>query len=195
VRFTDRIVLATLAVALSIGVVGAAGLTQLMVDRTVEAQVVADNQDAAVRFECLDNSSAGGPNYSAVCNQPANGVVTLQLHKRINSAGTIGFNNAAYFKIGDSTANKRVLKITNNSPIGIKVWLEDSGNRIKMYNQSGSQVSSSATAQAIASGTSHEFYFEVDTRNNPVGSVPQTLTATPGLSQSLRDPRRDAGLH
>ena len=175
-RLTWRFFVALTVVVLSIGVVAAAGLTELSVDRTVEAEVVADNNNAAVKFECLDNSNNGGPNYSAVC-QEADGVVTLELQRGVNSSGAIGFNNKAYFKIGDAAANKRVLRVTNNSAIGIKVWLQGSNN-IKMYNQSGSAVDSSASAQAISPGASHEFYFEVNTQSSPVSSVPTTLSAT-----------------
>lgn len=161
-RLPTRLVLLAGAVLLSVGVVAASGLTALTIDRTVGAEVVADNSTAAVKIECLDNSGSGGLNYQPVCEYSAGGVVTLKLHKALGTGAT-GFNPSASFTVGDQAGGKRVLKLTNNSGIGIKVWLDDGTNRIKMYNQSGGLVNSSASAQVIAPGTSHAFYFTVDT--------------------------------
>lgn len=157
-----RLVLVTLVLVISVGLIGASGLTRLTIDRNVEAAVVADNANAAVRLDCL-NHSPDGPDYSGVCVVDGQtGVVTLQLHKALGEHAE-GFNPNAHFEVGGAGENQRVLAITNNSGISIEVWLSDPEGAISMFNESGAEVGSDDSAQVIGPGNSHEFYFTIDT--------------------------------
>ena len=150
-----RLVLVTLVLVLAVGLVAASGLTTLTIDRTVQAMVVADNDNAAVKLECL-------PDYEAVCSyDEATGVVTLQLHKALGE-GADGFNPNAVFALGSQ--DEPVLQITNNSGISVEVWLTSAPEDvIRMYNESGVRVKSDRSAEVISPGSSHHFYFEIHT--------------------------------
>jgi hypothetical protein len=169
----NRLLLSGLALALLTVIVSAiptSALTAVTLTRPAQAEVVSDNSTAAVHIECINNS--GGLNYSNVCDYGATGAVTLRLKNGIGGSAT-GFNPAASFTIGST--NQRVVKVTNNSMIPVKVWLDGSNSQLKMYDAGGTLRDSNTNAASISSGASQEFYFTVDTTSASSG---QTLSAT-----------------
>ncbi len=167
----NRLLLSGLALALLTVIVSAiptSALTAVTLTRPAQAEVVSDNSTAAVHIECINNS--GGPNYSNVCSYSTTGAVTLLLTNGIGGSAT-GFNPAASFTIGSTSYP--VVKVTNNSMITVKVWLDGSNSQLKMYD-AGANLSrdSNTNAAFINPGASQQFYFTVDTTSG------QTLSAT-----------------
>lgn len=171
-----------LLVAVAVGASGAlaaTALTQLSLNRTVSAQVIADgNAAAAVQITCIDNSPNSGPNYTTVCQYDANGKVTLDLNRGLKPAGGTNYNPDAQFTLGSTTF--RVVRVTNNTVIPIKVYLNDPTNKIKMYDQGGALRNGSANADTVPVGSGREYYFTVDTGGSGSGS---TLSASLVVSQ------------
>lgn len=143
------------------GIYGTAALTTITIDRTVSAAIAADNSTAAVKLECVDNSLAGGTNYTALCIY-TNGVLTLELHRAIAADGSIGFNPSATFGIGDAAADKRVLRITNNTAGNINVRMPDLSDILMKLEVTGVTVDTTNPV-TIAAGTAKEFFFLINT--------------------------------
>jgi hypothetical protein len=153
------------------GIYGTAALTSLTVDRTVTASVAADNTNAAVKLECLDNSP-GGTNYSPLCEY-TNGVLQLQLHKALSADGSIGFNPDAAFVIGAAGAGSRVFRVTNQTANDIEVWVDSAGSAIKLNRETDGASVTSAAKEELAPGAAREFFFTVET---PASTDPLTAT-------------------
>jgi hypothetical protein len=159
-------------VILFAGIYGTAALTSVTIDRSVEASIAADNSTAAVKLECVDNSAALGTNYTPLCIY-TNGVLTLELHRAVDSTGTIGFNPDAIFVVGAAAADSRVLRITNNSGISIKVQMPDVSDILMKLEVTGATVNTT-TPHVLTAGTSAEFFFQINTP----ASLTTPLTAT-----------------
>lgn len=170
-----KVLLLVSAMVLVAGAMGTSALTSVTIDRSMSATLSADNADAAAKILCLNN--AGGTDYSGLCSYDANGVVSVSLHKAINSSGNIGFNRSASFQIGSSSANSRVIGITNNSGTPLVVYFD--GAEIEMKNQADATLTAatagSPVGDTIAAGQTREYYFTVNTPSSNAASLSGTL--------------------
>lgn len=156
------------------GAYATAALTAVTIDRTVSAEVKADNDaNVAVKMVCLDNSGGGGTDYTGLCQYDANGELTIELHRIIGAA--YGFNPDATFVIGEAGANQRVFQVTNNAPVDIKVGFNATDITMQVET-SGAAVGAAGSGNevTVSAGTSKEFYFTVTTPASP----PATLSGT-----------------
>lgn len=172
-----KMILLVTALVLAVGAVATSALTSVTIDRDLTVALNADNDTgAAVKISCVNNSP--GKDYSAVCEYDGNGILSLALHKAVNSNGTIGLNRNATFQIGAAADDSRVLAVTNNSDSAITVYFDSTAVLMKAQTLGTTLTNADAgspVGEAVAAGTTKEFFFLVNTPNSAATSLSGTL--------------------
>lgn len=136
------------AAALLVTAVGSAALSDIRIDRTVNAGTVLSdtNSNVAVKFEDTSNK----PGFMVTS---ATGMVSFNLNAFVSS-GLGGFNANTTYTLGAATDG--VFKVTNNTDRSIHVSLVDASNGLVMLPVTGGSI-------LLTSGASSEYYFTLDT--------------------------------